>query len=131
MVVMNEHHSQRPPLLQVANLHVEIPTRHGVLKALEDVSFAIHAGEIVGFVGESGAGKSLTGMAVLGLLDAPARGGVGSGAILLEGKRLDPLGPQAMRKIRGKQIGAIFQDPLVSLNPLLTVGDQLIETMTT
>lgn len=129
MVVMNEHHSQHPPLLQVANLHVEIPTRHGVLKALEDVSFAIHAGEIVGFVGESGAGKSLTGMAVLGLLDAPAR--VASGAILFDGKRLDTLGPQAMRKIRGKQIGAIFQDPLVSLNPLLTIGDQLIETMTT
>ncbi|WP_137896383.1 ABC transporter ATP-binding protein [Ramlibacter sp. 2FC] len=116
-------------LLDVRRLRVEIPTRHGALTALDEVSFQIARGEILGFVGESGAGKSLTGMAVIGLLDAPAH--VARGEIWFDGRRIDQFDAAAMRALRGRRIGAIFQDPLVSLNPLLTVGDQLVETMLT
>ncbi|MBB4844756.1 peptide/nickel transport system ATP-binding protein [Paucibacter oligotrophus] len=117
------------PLLEVRHLRVEFPTRRGTLLALDDISFEIAPGEILGVVGESGAGKSLTGAAIIGLLDPPGR--IASGEILLEGRRIDHLPYEAMRKIRGRQIGAIFQDPLTSLNPLYTVGQQLIETITT
>jgi len=117
------------PLLEVKNLHIEFPTRRGVLKAVEDVSFSIAPGEVLGVVGESGAGKSLTGAAIIGLLEPPGR--IASGQILLDGKRIDNLPYEQMRKIRGRQIGAIFQDPLTSLNPLYTVGRQLVETITT
>ena len=117
------------PLLRVQGLRVEIPTRRGLLLALDDISFAIAPGEILGFVGESGAGKSLTGMAILGLLDPPGR--VAAGEIWLGDKRIDTLSQREMRRIRGKQIGAVFQDPLMSLNPLLQIGDQLIETIRT
>jgi peptide/nickel transport system ATP-binding protein len=117
------------PLLEVRHLRVEFPTRRGTLLALDDISFEIAPGEILGVVGESGAGKSLTGAAIIGLLDPPGR--IASGEILLEGKRIDKLPYEQMRKIRGRQIGAIFQDPLTSLNPLYTVGRQLIETITT
>ncbi|MCV2356178.1 ABC transporter ATP-binding protein [Paucibacter sp. B2R-40] len=116
-------------LLEVRHLRVEFPTRHGTLLALDDISFDIAPGEILGVVGESGAGKSLTGAAIIGLLDPPGR--IASGEILLEGRRIDNLPYDEMRKIRGRQIGAIFQDPLTSLNPLYTVGRQLIETITT
>ena len=115
------------PLLQVKNLVVEFPGRHGTLRALDDISFEIAPGEILGVVGESGAGKSLTGAAIIGLLEPPGR--VASGQILLEGQRIDNLGHDAMRHIRGRKIGAIFQDPLTSLNPLYTVGQQLVETI--
>jgi len=114
-------------LLQVKNLIVEFPSRHGTLRALDDVSFEIAPGEILGVVGESGAGKSLTGAAIIGLLEPPGR--IGGGQIVLEGERIDHLDAQAMRHIRGRRIGAIFQDPLTSLNPLYTVGRQLIETI--
>ncbi len=97
--------------------------------ALDDVSFEIAPGEILGVVGESGAGKSLTGAAIIGLLDPPGR--VASGEIRFDGRRIDNLPYDEMRKVRGRQIGAIFQDPLTSLNPLYTVGGQLIETITT
>jgi peptide/nickel transport system ATP-binding protein len=113
----------------VRDLCVEFPTRHGTLRALDGVSFDIAAGEILGIVGESGAGKSLTGAAIIGLLEPPGR--VCGGQILLEGRRIDDLPTDAMRRLRGKQIGAIFQDPLTSLNPLYTVGRQLIETLRT
>lgn len=116
-------------LLQVKNLVVEFPGRRGTLRALDDVSFEIAPGEILGVVGESGAGKSLTGAAIIGLLESP--GHIASGEILLEGQRIDNLPYEKMRKIRGRQIGAIFQDPLTSLNPLYSVGRQLIETITT
>ncbi|WP_310384927.1 ABC transporter ATP-binding protein [Roseateles sp.] len=116
-------------LLEVRHLRVEFPTRHGTLLALDDISFDIAPGEILGVVGESGAGKSLTGAAIIGLLDPPGR--IASGEILLEGRRIDNLPYDEMRKIRGRQIGAIFQDPLTSLNPLYTVGRQLIETIIT
>ena len=114
-------------LLEVQHLRVEFPTRRGTLLALDDVSFSIAPGEILGVVGESGAGKSLTGAAIIGLLEPPGR--VAGGQILLDGQRIDNLSADAMRQIRGKRIGAIFQDPLTSLNPLYTVGRQLIETI--
>src|SRR5215208_4178161 len=116
-------------LLQVNNLIVEFPGRHGTLRALDDISFEIAPGEILGVVGESGAGKSLTGAAIIGLLEPPGR--IGSGHILLEGERIDNLPYEKMRHIRGRRIGAIFQDPLTSLNPLYTIGRQLIETIQT
>ena len=114
-------------LLEVKNLVVEFPGRRGTLRALDDISFSIAPGEILGVVGESGAGKSLTGAAIIGLLEPPGR--VASGQILLEGQRIDNLGDEEMRHIRGRRIGAIFQDPLTSLNPLYTVGRQLTETI--
>ncbi len=117
------------PVLTVSGLRVEIPTRRGVLLALDDISFAIAPGEILGFVGESGAGKSLTGMAILGLLEPPGR--VAAGEIRLGSRRIDTLSQREMRTVRGKQIGAVFQDPLMSLNPLLTIGEQLTETIRT
>ena len=117
------------PLLEVKNLRVEFPSRHGTLLALDDISFEIAPGEILGVVGESGAGKSLTGAAIIGLLDPPGR--VAAGEIRFEGRRIDNLPYEEMRKLRGRHIGAIFQDPLTSLNPLYTVGRQLTETIRT
>jgi peptide/nickel transport system ATP-binding protein len=116
-------------LLQVNNLVVEFPGRRGTLRALDEISFEIAPGEILGVVGESGAGKSLTGAAIIGLLEPPGR--IASGEIRLEGQRIDNLPYEQMRKIRGRKIGAIFQDPLTSLNPLYSVGRQLMETITT
>lgn len=116
-------------LLQVKNLIVEFPHRRGTLRALDDVSFDIAAGEILGVVGESGAGKSLTGAAIIGLLEPPGR--IAGGQVLLDGERIDHLPPEKMRAIRGRRIGAIFQDPLTSLNPLYSIGQQLVETIRT
>jgi len=117
------------PLLEVRNLRVEFPTRRGTLVAVDDVSFHIDAGEVLGVVGESGAGKSLTGAAIIGLLEPPGR--IAGGEVKLDGKRIDNLSPEQLRRIRGRQIGAVFQDPLTSLDPLFTVGQQLTETITT
>ncbi|TSE19427.1 Oligopeptide transport ATP-binding protein OppD [Tepidimonas alkaliphilus] len=116
-------------LLEVQDLVVEFPTRRGVLRALDGVSFDIAPGEILGVVGESGAGKSLTGAAIIGLLEPPGR--IAGGQIRLQGRRIDDLPPHEMRRIRGRRIGAIFQDPLTSLNPLYTIGRQLTETIQT
>ena len=116
-------------LLEVEHLRIEFPTRRGRLVAVDDVSFAIEPGEVLGVVGESGAGKSLTGMAIIGLLDPPGR--IAGGEIRLEGQRIDNLPYEQIRRIRGQQIGAIFQDPLTSLNPLFTIGRQLVETIQT
>jgi len=116
-------------LLQVKDLVVEFPGRRGTLRALDGVSFDIAPGEVLGVVGESGAGKSLTGAAIIGLLEPPGR--IAGGEIRLEGERIDRLPHEAMRHIRGRKIGAIFQDPLTSLNPLYTVGRQLTETIRT
>ncbi|MCX7227910.1 MAG: ABC transporter ATP-binding protein [Burkholderiales bacterium] len=117
------------PLLEVRHLRVEFPTRRGTLVAIDDVSFDIAHGEVLGVVGESGAGKSITGAAIIGLLEPPGR--IAGGEIRLNGRRIDNLEPAQMRRVRGKEVGAIFQDPLTSLNPLYTVGRQLIETIQT
>jgi peptide/nickel transport system ATP-binding protein len=117
------------PLLQVKNLRIEFPTRRGLLTAVDDISFDIAPGEVLGVVGESGAGKSLTGAAVIGLLEPPGR--IAGGEILLNGRRIDNLPFEELRKIRGREIGAIFQDPLTSLNPLYTIGRQITETIET
>jgi peptide/nickel transport system ATP-binding protein len=116
-------------ILEVRDLRVEFPTRRGTLIALDRVSFQIREGEILGVVGESGAGKSITGMAVIGLLEPPGR--IAGGEVRLEGRRIDDLPREEMRKVRGREIGVVFQDPLTSLNPLYTVGQQLVETITT
>ncbi|PUB11835.1 ABC transporter ATP-binding protein [Yoonia sediminilitoris] len=116
-------------VLSIRGLSVEIPTRAGVVRPVDGVSYDIRAGEILGIVGESGAGKSMAGNAVIGLLTPPAR--IAAGEIWLNGNRIDQLKGDAMRRLRGKQIGMVFQDPLTSLNPLLSIGDQLTETMLT
>ncbi len=117
------------PLLEVRDLRVEFPTRRGTLTAVDGVSFAIAPGEVLGVVGESGAGKSLTGAAIIGLLEPPGR--IAAGEIRLDGMRIDNLPHEAMRRIRGRRIGAIFQDPLTSLDPLYSIGRQLVETIRT
>jgi peptide/nickel transport system ATP-binding protein len=117
------------PQLDVRDLIVEFPTRRGVLRALDRVSFSIAAGEILGVVGESGAGKSLTGAAIVGLLTPPGR--IAGGSVHLDGERIDTLPAERLRRIRGRRIGMIFQDPLTTLNPLLRIGRQLTETMRT
>ena len=111
------------PLLDVSDLSVEFPQRRQRLQALDRISFTLEAGEVLGFVGESGAGKSLTGAAIMGLLEPPGR--ITGGRITLQGQRIDGRAETA----RGRRIGMIFQDPLTSLNPLRTVGDQLVETI--
>ncbi|MBM3545363.1 MAG: ABC transporter ATP-binding protein [Alphaproteobacteria bacterium] len=116
-------------LLEVEHLRIEFPTRRGTLVAVDDISLQIAEGEVLGVVGESGAGKSLTGTAIIGLLEPPGR--IAAGEIRLMGRRIDNLPYEEMRKIRGKQIGAVFQDPLTSLNPLYSVGRQLVETIQT
>ena len=116
-------------LLSVRDLVVEFPTRRGILTAINKVSFDIHAGEVLGVVGESGAGKSLTGAAIIGLLEPPGR--IAGGEIRLKGERIDNLSPEGLRKIRGRRIGMVFQDPLTSLNPLYTIAQQLTETILT
>jgi peptide/nickel transport system ATP-binding protein len=121
--------SSSHPLLRVEDLRIEFPSRRGTLVAVDGISLDIAPGEVLGVVGESGAGKSLTGAAIIGLLEPPLR--IASGRILLDGKRVDNLPYEEMRRIRGKHIGAIFQDPLTSLNPLFTIGRQLIETIRT
>jgi peptide/nickel transport system ATP-binding protein len=116
-------------ILEVEGLTVQFPTRRGTLTAVDRVSFAIAPGEVLGVVGESGAGKSITGLGVIRLLEPPGR--IAAGEVRLEGRRIDNLSHEEMRRIRGRRIGVIFQDPLTSLNPLYTIGQQLEETILT
>lgn len=115
------------PILSVRNLVVEFPLRRGLFTAVNDISFDIMPGEVLGVVGESGAGKSMTGAAVIGLIEPP--GHIAGGEIYLKGERIDNLSQEQMMRLRGRRIGMVFQDPLTSLNPLYTVGQQLIETI--
>jgi len=124
---MAEAEKMTDPILSVRNLVVEFPLRRGLFTAVDNVSFDIAPGEVLGVVGESGAGKSMTGAAIIGLIEPP--GHIAGGQILLKGKRIDNLPPDEMTKLRGKRIGMVFQDPLTSLNPLYTIGQQLIETI--
>jgi peptide/nickel transport system ATP-binding protein len=117
------------PLLELRELQVEFASRRGRVLALDRVSLHIGRGEVLGVVGESGAGKSLTGAAVIGLIDPPGR--VAGGEVHLDGERIDHLPEARLGRLRGKRIGAIFQDPLTALNPLFTVGQQLTETIRT
>ena len=121
--------STQPALLEVEDLRIEFPTRRGTLVAVDGVSLHIEAGEVLGVVGESGAGKSLTGAAIIGLLEPPGR--IASGEIRFEGRRIDNLSYEQQRRLRGRHIAMVFQDPLTSLNPLYSVGRQLIETIKT
>jgi peptide/nickel transport system ATP-binding protein len=115
------------PVLSVRDLVVAFPGRRGTLVAVDGVSFDIAAGEVLGVVGESGAGKSLTGAAVIGLIEPPGR--IAGGEVHLDGRRIDNLRAEDMRKVRGRRIGVVFQDPLTSLNPLYRIGDQIVETI--
>ncbi len=116
-------------LLSVKDLVVEFPTRRGILTAVDKVSFELERGEVLGLVGESGAGKSIIGTAIIGLIEPPGR--IASGSVYLAGQRIDNLPAEKMRRIRGDKIGMVFQDPLTSLNPLYTVAEQLVETILT
>lgn len=115
------------PLLEVKDLRIEYPSRHGVHAAVKSLSFSIERGEIVGVVGESGAGKSTVGNAVIDLLSPPGR--IAGGEVFLDDEKISGLTPEQMRSVRGSKIGFIFQDPMTSLNPLFTVEHQLTETI--
>ena len=120
--------SSEPVLLSVRNLSVMFATEQGPVTAVDNLSFDLGAGQVLGLVGESGCGKSVTALSILGLLPSPP-GRIGGGQILFEGENLLAKSRREMRRIRGSQISMIFQEPMTSLNPVFTIGDQLIETI--
>ncbi|MCZ8374152.1 MAG: ABC transporter ATP-binding protein [Beijerinckiaceae bacterium] len=111
------------PLLEVRDLKTQFATRNGPLKAVDGVSFTLAEGEIIGLVGESGSGKSVTGFSLLGLVDPPGR--ITGGSVKLMGREIVGLPPSDLRKIRGREISMVFQDPSATLNPVLTIGMQM------
>ena len=113
--------------LSVSNLQTQFVTRAGIVKAVDDVSFSVMPGQIMGLVGESGSGKSMTGYSIMGLIDKP--GEVVGGSILLQGRELRGLPPEAMRAVRGDRIAMIFQDPMMTLNPVLRIDTQMMEAV--
>src|SRR5512138_2429541 len=115
------------PTLEVVDLHTHFFTREGVVKAVNGVSFAVGPGEVLGLVGESGSGKSITGFSILGLIDPPGR--IVGGEILFQGRDLVPLAERERRKLRGSKIAMIFQDPMMTLNPVLRIDTQMIEAV--
>jgi peptide/nickel transport system ATP-binding protein len=115
------------PLLEVVGLRTHFFTRAGVVKAVDDVSFVVQKGEVMGLVGESGSGKSMTGYSIMGLIDPPGR--IVAGTIRLNGRDLRALSSEDLRQLRGNRIAMIFQDPMMTLNPVLSVAAQMIETI--
>ncbi len=120
-------HNQQIPLLTVTGLRTEFPTRTGVVRAVDGVSFAVGRGETLGIVGESGSGKSVTALSLVRLVASPGR--VVAGKVIFEGADLLAASGRDLRRIRGGRIGFVFQDPMTSLNPLMSVGDQIVETL--
>jgi peptide/nickel transport system ATP-binding protein len=114
-------------LLELRDLKIDFRSRRGNVQAVRGIDLSVEKSEIVGVVGESGAGKSTIGNAILGLIEPPGR--ISGGEILFQGERIDTLAPAEMEALRGRRIGMIFQDPMTALNPLFTVGEQLIETI--
>ncbi len=125
----HQHGADAQPLLSIEDLHVHFVTSRGVVRAVEGVSYQVRKGEIVAVVGESGCGKSVTSLSVMRLLSQPA-GRVVAGRILFEGRDLLGLGDEEMRAIRGRDIAMIFQEPMTSLNPVLSIGLQIMEPLT-
>ncbi|MBZ6075928.1 ABC transporter ATP-binding protein [Microvirga puerhi] len=115
------------PVLTVDNLQTHFFSEKGIVKAVDGVSFDVNRGEVLGLVGESGSGKSITGFSILGLIDPPGR--VIGGRILFQGQDLVGLSADEMRKLRGRRIAMIFQDPMMTLNPVLSIGTQMVETV--
>lgn len=116
------------PLLEVADLHTWFVTEAGVLRAVNGVSLAVEAGERVAIVGESGSGKSVTALSIMRLVDPPA-GRIVRGRVVLRGRDLLAMGERELRRVRGREIALVFQDPMSSLDPVFTIGDQLVETI--
>ncbi|HAP27027.1 MAG TPA: methionine ABC transporter ATP-binding protein, partial [Achromobacter sp.] len=116
-----------PATLEVRNLRTQFHTRAGVLPAVDGVSFKLERGKILGLVGESGSGKSVTGFSIMGLVDAPGR--IAGGEVLFQGRDLTKLPARELRKLQGNRIAMIFQDPMMTLNPVLRVDVQMIETV--
>jgi peptide/nickel transport system ATP-binding protein len=117
----------RQPVLAVKNLQMQFTTRDGVVKAVDDVSFSVMPGEIMGLVGESGSGKSMTAYSIMRLIDAPGK--ITGGSVLLNGMELLDLSAEPMRHVRGNRIAMIFQDPMMTLNPVLRIDTQMIEAV--
>ena len=113
--------------IDVRHLRTHFFTRDGVAKAVEDISFSLGSGEVLGLVGESGSGKTVTGFSILGLVDAPGK--VVGGEILFKGRDLLKLPEEEMRKVRGNQLAMVFQDPMMTLNPVLRIDTQMIEAI--
>ncbi len=116
------------PLLKVENLRIELTTRDGIAPVIDDLSLELNAGETLSFVGESGCGKSITALAIMGLLPEKV-GRIASGSILFDGEDLSKAGDARMREIRGNEISMIFQEPMTSLNPVYTIGEQISEVL--
>lgn len=114
-------------VLKVSGLRTEFATKAGVLRAVNDVSLSIGAGRVLGLVGESGSGKSVTGFSILGLIDKPGK--ITAGEVRFKGQNLLGLGEEDLRRLRGDRITMIFQDPMMTLNPVLRVGTQMVETI--